>query len=104
MAIDYNEDLAFVFANFFRDAKYEDLSEKHTEKIKQQVIDFLGCAMAGYNYTATETIDGIARGYAGVSEKKLNAAVWACDGTSYALLAEEGLDAWAMRQLAESVK
>lgn len=56
MAIDYSEDLAFVFANFFRDASYEDLSEKHTEKIKQQVVDFLGCAIAGYDYPGPKQV------------------------------------------------
>lgn len=56
MTIDYDEDLAFVFANFFRDAKYEDLSKNHTEKIKQQVVDFLGCAIAGYNYPGPKQV------------------------------------------------
>ena len=57
MAIDPNEDeLAFIFANFFRNAKYEDLSAKHTEKIKQQVVDFLGVAMGGYDYPGPKQI------------------------------------------------
>lgn len=54
-------------------------------------------------YTLNEEVNGITRGYAGVSDKKLTAAVWIDDGYSYALVADGGMDAQEMRTLAESI-
>lgn len=56
-----------------------------------------------YPYTLTEEVDGITRGYAGVSEKKMNLAVWVNGDNSYALVAENGLDADQMKAIAESI-
>ncbi len=66
--------------------------------------DLSGQDYEEYTYTATETTDGIARGYAGVSAQKLSMAVWANEGYAYAIVAEDGIDAAQMRDLAESVK
>lgn len=56
-----------------------------------------------FAYTATEQVDGVTRGYAGVSDKKLNLVIWVQDGYSYALMAESGLDAATMKTIAQSV-
>lgn len=56
-----------------------------------------------YAYTANETVNGITRGYVGVSDKKLNLAVWGDGEYSYALVAEGGVDAAVMRQIAECI-
>lgn len=56
-----------------------------------------------YPYTKTETVGDVARGYAGVAEKKLNIAVWATDGNSYAVMSKDGVDAEILVHIAESV-
>lgn len=65
--------------------------------------DLSGEDYEAYSYTATESVDGITRAYAGVSDKKLNLSVWAFGEYSYALVASKGIDADLMRQIAESV-
>ena len=66
--------------------------------------DLSGVDQEACTYTATEEADGILRGYAGVSEKKLNAAVWVSGGFSYAVVSESGVDAAAMKEMAQSVR
>lgn len=56
-----------------------------------------------YAYTLTETVDGVARSYAGVAEQKLSLAVWADDTASYAIISPEGADAQNIKTMAESV-
>lgn len=58
---------------------------------------------AEYAFTVTEEVDGVTRSYAGVAEQKLSVALWAEGGYSYALVASEGMDAEALRLMAESV-
>lgn len=60
----------------------------------------LGDAFA---FSTTETSGDITRGYTGVSEKKLNTAVWVDGGFCYALVSADGVDAAVMRLLADCV-
>lgn len=66
--------------------------------------DLSGADHEAYAYTANETVDDVTRGYAGVSDKKLNLAVWTSGEYSYALVAEGGIAPEAMRAMAESIK
>lgn len=54
-------------------------------------------------YTATEDSGATAIGYAGVSEKKLNTAVWTNGDYSFAIIAENGTDAAVMKELVAGV-
>lgn len=65
--------------------------------------DLSGVSFDEFSFSTTEEVGSITRGYAGVSNKKLNAAVWISGDYSYALLSDSGVDAEVMRQLAESV-
>lgn len=56
-----------------------------------------------YTFTTSEEQNGVVRSYAGITEKVLSLAVWACDGHTYAVVAEGGISADLMRQIAESV-
>lgn len=66
--------------------------------------DLSGQDFDTYAYTATETVDGVARGYAGVSEKKLDMAVWADGAYSYAIVTQNSLEASQLKLMAESIQ
>ena len=57
-----------------------------------------------YTVTSTEEADGVIRTYAGTTEKLMNVCTWAAKDRTYAILAESGVDASVMRQIAESVR
>lgn len=65
--------------------------------------DLSGLHYEDLSYSATESVDGVTRGYAGVSEKKLSSAVWVGNGYTYALVAPGGLEASLLRGMAESI-
>ncbi|MGD9559684.1 MAG: hypothetical protein AB7V55_03655 [Oscillospiraceae bacterium] len=65
--------------------------------------DLSGTDYDEYSYTATETVNDVARGYAGVSDKKLNMAVWADGEFTYAIVADNAIPAEQMKLIAESV-
>lgn len=66
--------------------------------------DLSGMDYEAFSYTATETVDDIARGYAGVSDKKLSMAVWAYGDYTYSLVTDGGgIDAAQLKLIAESV-
>lgn len=46
-AFDREEDLAKIFARFFRETSFDDLPPAVVEEVKKQVVDFFGCAVAG---------------------------------------------------------
>ncbi len=54
-------------------------------------------------YTVSETVDGIIRGYTGVSEKKLLTAVWTNEGIAYAVVADDALESELFKQFTENV-
>lgn len=47
MAFSKDEDLAKIFATFYRETNFEDLPAHVVEETKKQVLDFFGCAAAG---------------------------------------------------------
>lgn len=65
--------------------------------------DLSGADYDSFTYTTSEAVGDTTFGYAGVSEKKLNLAVWTDGDYSYALVAENGVDIEVMRTLAASV-
>lgn len=65
--------------------------------------DLSGVAADAYTFTLNEEVDGITRGYAGASEKKLHTAIWTNGGNSYALVADAGIEAALMKELAQSI-
>lgn len=56
-----------------------------------------------YAYSANEQIGDITRTYFGSGESKLNVALWAADGFTFALLAPEGMSGGVLKAVAESV-
>lgn len=56
-----------------------------------------------YAYTVTETVNGVTRSYAGISEQQLNCVVWVDGDYSYALVASAGIDQRLLRYTAENV-
>lgn len=56
-----------------------------------------------HTFTTTEEVDGVVRGYAGVTEEKLNLAVWSDGEYCYAIVAEGSMDADVMKSIAQSV-
>lgn len=56
-----------------------------------------------YAFTVTEEVGGVTRSYAGATENKLSLAVWADAGNSFAVVADGGLDAEVVRQIAEEI-
>lgn len=65
--------------------------------------DLSGHDSTAFAYTATQEEGGIARGYAGVSEKKLNVAVWVQGDYTYALVCSGGMEAAMFHQIAEGI-
>lgn len=65
--------------------------------------DLSGVDYDTFTYTATEDLESATIGYAGVSEKKLNTAVWINGDYTYALISESGVDAAEMRNLTETM-
>ncbi len=55
------------------------------------------------SYTASETVDGIIRGYTGASEKKLVTAVWTNEGIAYAVVANDAIESELFKQFVENV-
>ncbi len=55
------------------------------------------------SYTVSETVDGIIRGYTGVSEKKLLTGVWTSEGIAYAVVADDAIESELLKQFAENV-
>lgn len=65
--------------------------------------DLSGKNIEEYAYICTETVDGVAREYAGSSNMRFSLAVWANGGYSYAIVAEDDMDPDVLRQLAEDI-
>lgn len=56
-----------------------------------------------FSFTIAEEVNGVTRGYTGVSDKKLYLAVWVNGDHTYAVVAEDGLEATVMREFAEAI-
>lgn len=56
-----------------------------------------------YAFSTTEEAGGVARSYQGPTEKFLNLAVWAAGGNTYAIVAEGGLAAETLKEIAQSI-
>lgn len=65
--------------------------------------DLSGADYDTLGYTLTETVGDITRGYAGVSEKKFSSAAWVNGEYTYAVVADGGMEAAALKQFAELV-
>lgn len=65
--------------------------------------DVSGQDYGAYPYTITEAVGDVSRGYAGVSEKKLELAVWANGDYSYSVFVPGGTEPELLKQIAESI-
>ncbi len=72
-------------------------------RVAQGSEDLTGIATDSAAYTTSEEVQGIRRGYTGVSQNEFNSAVWIDGDYSYALVAQGGMAAEQMRQMAQGV-
>ena len=90
------------------DSNYLELAFTHEKsnylfRVATGSDDLSGLDYDSVAYTAAEEGEGVTIGYAGVSEKKLNAAVWINGEHSYALVSNSGVEATSMKALVETM-